>query len=48
VRTMKFVAPAPVGAPFAMLMLGEAARSLRAPASPSCTHRRLAPSNWSK
>jgi hypothetical protein len=37
--TISFVASAPVGAPFAMSMLGIAARSVRAPATPSYTHR---------
>src|SRR5690348_8857062 len=35
--TMRSVAPAPVGAPFAMSTLGAGARSLRAPATPSIT-----------
>ena len=48
VSTISSVAPAPVGAPFAMLTLGAAARSFLAPATPSCTHRRLVPSNWSE
>jgi hypothetical protein len=37
--TISFVASAPVGAPFAMSMLGIAARSARAPVIPSSTHR---------
>src|SRR5262245_59807986 len=37
--TMRFVAPDPVGAPFAMSTLGAGARSLRAPARPSITGR---------
>src|SRR5262249_20972093 len=36
---MRLVAPAPVGAPFAMSTLGAGARSLRAPATPSMTGR---------
>ena len=36
---MKFVASSPVGAPLAMSTLGAAARSFRAPATPSSTHR---------
>src|SRR5205809_3655272 len=35
--TIRFVASAPVGAPFAMSTLGAGARSLRAPATPSIT-----------
>src|ERR671935_182391 len=42
--TISFVAPAPVGAPFAMLTLGEAERSFRAPAMPSSTQRSPDPS----
>src|SRR5918912_2655180 len=37
--TISFVAPAPVGAPFAISMLGAAERSVRAPANPSITQR---------
>src|SRR3954447_18851367 len=37
--TIRFVASAPVGAPFAMSTLGAGARSLRAPATPSITGR---------
>src|SRR6266508_2529291 len=37
--TISFVASAPVGAPLAMSILGMAARSVRAPATPSYTHR---------
>src|SRR3989475_11755875 len=37
--TMRSVASAPVGAPFAMSTLGAGARSLRAPATPSITGR---------
>src|SRR5689334_1979041 len=37
--TISFVAPAPVGAPFAMSTLGAAERSVRAPAKPSMTQR---------
>src|SRR6266567_6529343 len=36
---MRFVAPVPVGAPFAMSTLGAGARSLRAPAMPSIVGR---------
>src|SRR6476660_5914257 len=39
VITIRFVASAPVGAPFAMSTLGAGARSLRAPATPSITGR---------
>src|SRR3954467_8069433 len=39
VMTMRFVASAPVGAPFAMSTLGAGARSLRAPARPSIVGR---------
>src|SRR3954453_17286159 len=39
VRTIRFVASAPVGAPFAMSTLGAGARSLRAPAMPSMVGR---------
>src|SRR5438309_3832490 len=37
--TMRFVASFPVGAPFAMSTDGAVARSLRAPATPSCVGR---------
>src|SRR5881396_3731236 len=37
--TIRFVASAPDGAPFAMSTLGAGARSLRAPATPSITGR---------
>src|SRR5262249_5347555 len=37
--TISSVAPAPVGAPLAMSMLGIAIRSFRAPAGPSLLHR---------
>src|SRR4051794_32154537 len=37
--TISFVAPIPVGAPFAMSTLGAAERSVLAPAKPSMTHR---------
>src|SRR3954463_1591338 len=37
--TIRFVASAPPGAPFAMSTLGARARSLRAPATPSITGR---------
>ena len=39
VRTISLVAAAPVGAPFAMSMLGADERSSRAPATPSITQR---------
>src|SRR5207253_3940951 len=39
VMTIRSVASAPVGAPFAMSTLGAGARSLRAPAMPSITGR---------
>src|SRR5436190_22322223 len=39
VATILLVAPAPVGAPFAMSTLGAAPRKLRAPAMPSSTQR---------
>src|SRR5438445_225593 len=42
---MRFVASAPVGAPFAMSTLGAGARSLRAPATPSIVGRPCAGSN---
>src|SRR5215470_16331083 len=45
VMTMRFVASAPVGAPFAMSTLGAGARSLRAPATPSMTGRPRTGSN---
>src|SRR2546423_13076660 len=45
VMTIRSVASAPVGAPFAMSTLGAGARSLRAPAIPSITGR---PSTGSK
>src|SRR5919201_6931951 len=48
VRTISFVAPAPVGAPFAMSTLGEADRSSRAPPTPSITHRNPEPSNCTR
>jgi hypothetical protein len=44
VRTISFVAHAPLGAPFAMSMLGADERSSRAPATPTITHRKPAPS----
>src|SRR6266516_3001005 len=44
--TISFVASAPVGDPFAMLTLGEAARSFRAPAIPSSTQRPMTGSMW--
>src|SRR5919204_2879377 len=43
--TIRFVAPAPVGAPLAMSTLGAGARSLRAPATPSMTGRPCTGSN---
>src|SRR4029077_7598396 len=45
VITMRFVASAPVGAPFAMSTLGARATTLRAPATPSSVGR---PSTGSK
>ena len=42
---MRFVASAPVGAPFAMSTLGAGARSLRAPAMPSIVGRPSTGSN---
>src|SRR5438093_6162505 len=42
--TISSVAPAPVGAPFAIETLGDADRSFRAPATPSSTQRSEVPS----
>src|SRR3954447_14208963 len=41
VMAMRFVAPAPLGAPLAMSTDGTGERSLRAPATPSRTQRRI-------